>query len=140
MNLPKGLKERRVPLLLPMGLAFGLRLSITMPWRLAPAPPQGSQELSEKNQVPPREVPYHWGEPGSEVLPESPFSPLPAHQAPLPYLDSPRFSCLLPEPVCQEETVLAAISPPCHPVPKPAWWGPLEGERPQRNAEHNQES
>lgn len=80
-----------------------------MPWKLSPAPPQGRQEISETNQVLPREVPYHWGEPGREVLPESPFSPLPAHQAPLLYPDSPRFSCLLPGPACQEQTVLPAI-------------------------------
>ena len=131
MNLPKDLKKRRVPLLLPLGLAFGLRLSIPMPWKLAPAPPQGRQELSE--------VPYHWGEPGMEVLPESPFSPLPAHQAPIPYLDSPRFSCLLPGPACQEQTVLLAISLPCHPV-----FQSLPGGGPRREngprGECNQES
>ena len=80
-----------------------------MPWKLSPAPPQGRQEICEKNQVLLREVPYHWGKPGREVLPESPFSPLPAHRAPLPYPDSPRFSCLLPGPACQEQTVLPAI-------------------------------
>ena len=98
-----------------------------MPWKLSPAPPQGRQEISETNQVLPREVPYHWGEPGREVLPESPFSPLPAHQAPLLYPDSPRFSCLLPGPACQEQTVLPAISPPCHPVSQSLLDGGPEG-------------